>query len=259
MGDANRFDGYSVLVTGGSSGIGLAAARKFLSLGAKVTIGGRDPDRLAAARVSLGSEAVTTVSADVATVDGCRATVSAALNATGRLDVLFTNAGNYETAPIDDMTEAAWDRTIDTHLKGTFFCVQAAVEALREAAGCVVTMASDGGILGLRGGWAPYCAAMGGVVNLTRQLALDLAPRVRVNAIAPGPVATEHLMKDLSAAQYGGFTDAADPAQALVETLPLRRLVTPEEVADAVIFVVAARSMTGAILNLDTGTTVGIP
>src|SRR5205823_10968855 len=99
--------------------------------------------------------------------------------------------GNYEAAPLAEVTEDMWDRTVDTHLKGTFFCVQASEPALRATRGCVVTMASDAGLLGFRGGWAAYCAAMGGVVNLTRQLAVDLAPEVRVNALAPGPVGTQ--------------------------------------------------------------------
>ena len=254
------FEDRSVLVTGGSRGIGLATARRFLELGAFVTIGGRDPARLEQARAHLDAhERVASAVADVATVEGCRATVGAALGAFGRLDVLFTNAGSYEAAPIDEVTEELWDRTIDTHVKGTFFCVQAAAPALREARGSVVTMASDAGLLGFRGGWAAYCAAMGGVVNLTRQLAVDLAPGVRVNAVAPGPVGTEHLHQDIAAATYGGFEEAEDPARAVVETVPLKRMTTPEEVADAVAFVASARSMTGSILSIDGGTTIALP
>jgi NAD(P)-dependent dehydrogenase (short-subunit alcohol dehydrogenase family) len=120
-------------------------------------------------------------------------------------------------------------------------------------------MASDAGVAGLAGGWAAYCAAKGGVVNLVRQLALDLAPEVRVNCIAAGPVATDHLLEDLSAGTYGGIGHSDDPAKALAATLPLRRLITPEEVADAVVFVASSRSMTGAALGLDAGTTAGLP
>jgi NAD(P)-dependent dehydrogenase (short-subunit alcohol dehydrogenase family) len=252
--------GRSVLITGGSRGIGFATARRFLSRGANVTIGGRDETRLDAAREALDADRrLATVAADVATVEGCRAAVAAALDAFGRLDVLFTNAGNYESAPLDEVDEELWNRTIDTHLKGTFFCVQAAVPALQEAEGCVVTMGSDAGLLGFRGGWAAYCAAMGGVVSLTRQLAVDLAPRVRVNAVAPGPVGTEHLYEDLASATYGGFEDAEDAARAVVETVPLKRMIPPEDVADAVVFLASARSMTGAILSVDAGTTIALP
>lgn len=250
----------SVLITGGSRGIGFATARRFLSGGANVTIGGQDETRLGSARSELQADAhLATVAADVGTVEGCRATVAAALDAFGRLDVLFTNAGGYESAPLEEMDEELWNRTIDTHLKGAFFCVQAAVQALRETGGCVVAMSSDAGLLGFRGGWAAYCAAMGGVVGLTRQLAADLAPRIRVNAVAPGPVGTEHLLADLAASSYGGFEHAEDAAEAVIGSVPLKRMVSPEDVAEAVVFLATARSMTGAILSVDGGTTIALP
>ncbi len=252
--------GWSVLITGGSRGIGLATARRFLSGGASVAIGGRDAARLDAARKSLDADTrLITVAADVATVEGCGATVAAALDAFGRVDVLFTNAGSYESAPLDEVDEELWNRTIDTHLKGAFFCVQAAAPALREAGGCVVMMASDAGLLGFRGGWAAYCAAMGGVVALTRQLAIDLAPGVRVNAVAPGPVATEHLYEDLVTASYGGFEQVDDATRAVSETVPLKRMIPPEDIAEAVVFLASARSVTGAILSVDGGTTIALP
>jgi NAD(P)-dependent dehydrogenase (short-subunit alcohol dehydrogenase family) len=253
-----EWDGRVVLVTGGSRGIGLATATEFLEAGAGVVIAGRSEEILKSVVETLGHRARGVV-ADVSTVAGCDAAVAAALDAFGRLDVLFTNAGNYESAPLGQVTEAMWDRTIDTHLKGTFFCVQAAAPALRAVRGCVVTMASDAGLLGFRGGWAAYCAAMGGVVNLTRQLAVDLAPDVRVNAVAPGPVGTEHLYQDLSAASYGGFEAATDAVQAVTDTLPLGRIAEPSEIARAVVFLAGMASMTGAVLSVDAGTTIALP
>jgi NAD(P)-dependent dehydrogenase (short-subunit alcohol dehydrogenase family) len=255
-----EWDGRVVLVTGGSRGIGLATAARFLEAGASVLIAGRSEESLRSAAGRLGhGDRAGRVAADVSTVAGCDAAVAAALDAFGRLDVLFTNAGSYESAPLGEVTEQMWDRTIDTHLKGTFFCAQAALPALRAARGCVVTMASDAGLLGLRGGWAAYCAAMGGVVNLTRQLAVDLAPDIRVNAVAPGPVGTERLYQDLSGAAYGGFEAATDAVQAVTETLPLRRIVEPEEIARAVFFLAGMTSMTGAVLSVDAGTTIALP
>jgi NAD(P)-dependent dehydrogenase (short-subunit alcohol dehydrogenase family) len=254
------WDGRVVLVTGGSRGIGLATAKRFRDGGARVVIAGRSAEALASAAAALGHEGrIATVAADVGTVAGCYAAVDYAVTAFGGLDVLFTNAGNYESAPLGEVTEDMWDRTVDTHLKGTFFCVQAAAPALRAARGCVVTMASDAGLLGFRGGWAAYCAAMGGVVNLTRQLAADLAPDVRVNAVAPGPVGTEHLYADLSAASYGGFEGATDAVQAVTQTLPLRRIIEPDEVARAVCFLAGLESMTGSVLSVDAGTTIALP
>src|SRR6266511_615434 len=274
-----EFQGASVLITGGTRGIGLATARRFLELGARVTIGGlrresvqraagglrresvqraagglrRESVQRAAGELDAGDRLAQVV-ADVFHTEGCRAT-----EAFGGVDRLFANAGNYDSVPLEEVTEEFWDRTLATHLKGLFFCVQAALPALRSSRGAVVAMASDAGVAGLRGGWAAYCAAKGGVVNLVRQLALDLAPEIRVNCIAAGPVATEHLFHDLADGSYGGIGGVDDPAKALAGTLPLRQLITPDEVADAVVFLAASRSMTGAALSLDAGTTAGLP
>jgi len=254
------WEGRAILITGGSRGIGLATAGRFLGAGASVMISGRSAAALAAAEAELSCpDRLRTVAADVSTVAGCRVAATAAQEAFGRLDVLFTNAGNYEAAPVAEVTEEMWDRTIDTHLKGTFFCAQASELALRATRGCVVTMASDAGLLGLRGGWAAYCAAMGGVVNLTRQLAVDLAPDVRVNALAPGPVGTQHLYDDLASASYGGFEETGDAVAAVTQTLPMRRIIEPDEIARAVLFLAGMESMTGSVLSVDGGTTIALP
>ena len=251
-----------VLITGGTRGIGLATAELFVSSGAAVVVAGRRQQALDDAVARLGGTdagRVRGVVADVSTVTGCSAAVAAAVDGFGRLDVLFANAGGYESAPLGAVTEELWDQTIDTHLKGTFFTIQAAARFLRDSRGCVVTMASDAGLLGMRGGWAAYCAAMGGVLNLTRALALDLAPDVRVNAVAPGPVATETLHAQMTGGEYGGFESAGDPLAAMAATLPLGRLVDPGEVARAVVFLAEAAAMTGAVLSVDGGTSIGLP
>ena len=235
------WDDRVVLVTGGSRGIGLATAKRFCDGGASVVIAGRSEDALASAAADLGYDGrVRTVAADVGTVAGCYAAVDCAVTAFGRLDVLFTNAGGYESAPLGEVTEDMWDRTIDTHLKGTFFCVQAAAGALRAVRGCVVTMASDAGLLGFRGGWAAYCAAMGGVVNLTRQLAADLAPEVRVNAVAPGTV--------LWPESY-----SASARRVLTARIPLGRAGDPSDVAGAIRYLAEAEFVTGAVIPVDGG------
>jgi len=148
------WEGRAVLITGGSRGIGLATASRFLGAGASVTIAGRSEDALAAARAELSCpDRLRTVAADVSTVPGCRAAATAALDAFGRLDVLFTNAGSYEAAPVAEVTEDMWDRTIDTHLKGTFFSVQASESALaRNPRLRRDQWRRDAGLLGFRGG-----------------------------------------------------------------------------------------------------------
>jgi NAD(P)-dependent dehydrogenase (short-subunit alcohol dehydrogenase family) len=254
------FSGRSVLITGGARGIGLATAKRFLELRARVAIGARSPSSAEeAARVLDAGDRLVTVSADVSTVAGCERTVTSCLDAFGAIDVLFTNAGNYESAPIEQMSEEVWDRTLDTHLKGTFFCIKAALGALRASRGCIITMSSDAGLSGLKGGWSAYCAAKGGIANLTRQLAMDLAPEVRINCVAPGPVGTQHFYDDMRASAYGGFETSSDPLTELNATVPLGRVVKPEEVAQVVEFLAVAEALTGAVVSIDGGTTAGLP
>lgn len=241
--------GKTAVVTGGARGLGLATASLCLERGACVVVGARHEESLAVAVERLdGGDRVATVASDISTLAGCRAVAETAIAAFGTIDVLFTNAGVYGTADVEEMSEELWDAIVDSNLKGTFFCVQAALPALRRARGAVVTMASDAGLVGVRGGCSAYGAAKAGIVNLTRQLALDLAPDVRVNCIAPGFIATEKLL-------------ARDDANAVVERLsditPRGRLGTPEEVARAVLYAIEADFMTGAVISLDGGITSG--
>jgi NAD(P)-dependent dehydrogenase (short-subunit alcohol dehydrogenase family) len=239
----------TVVVTGGARGLGLAAAQLFLQRGARIVIGALHAESLASAVSTLdGGDRVAAVASDIATVAGCRAVAQAALEAFGTIDVLFTNAGVYATAEVEEMSEETWGAIIDSNLKGTFFCVQAALPALRRARGVVIAMASDAELVGVRGGCSAYGAAKAGIVNLTKQLALDLAPDVRVNCIAPGFIATEKLL---------ARADADAVIKSLSQITPLQRLGTPAEVADAAVYAAESDFMTGATISLDGGITSG--
>ena len=249
------FAGKRVLVTGGTRGIGRATVAAFLAAGARVAVNGRSEVSTRQVAAAVGANAVA-APGDIASAEACRALVQKAAEELGGLDVLVNCAGIAKGGPVEQVTEALWDATLDTNLKGTFFCTQAALPFLRQSKGNVVNLASDAGLIG-EIGLAVYCASKGGVVNLTRALALELAPDVRVNCVCPGYVDTDMVRRDVIDA-------SADPKAteaALAASAPLNRIAAPEEIAAAILYLAsgAARFMTGAALQIDGGTTAGHP
>jgi NAD(P)-dependent dehydrogenase (short-subunit alcohol dehydrogenase family) len=249
------FDSKRVLVTGSSRGIGLATARNFLELGARVAINGSSNASTAAAIDSLaGGGRVVAAAGDVSSVAGCESIVHAAIEALGGLDVLVNNAGVAEDLPMEECDEALWDRTLDINLKGTFFCSRAALDALRASAGSIVNVASVSGLLGFENSTI-YCASKGGVVNLTRAMAVELAPTIRVNCVCPGYVDTDMVRRDY-------FDQTDDPAAAereAADSVPLKRISTPGEIARSISYLASAdaRFITGHALTLDGGESAG--
>ena len=244
-----------VLVTGGTRGIGRATVEAFLAEGAKVAVNGRTAASADQAVRSLGPKAVA-APGDVSTVAGCKAAVKAAIADLGGLDILVNCSGVATHGPAEEVNEALWDATIDTNLKGTFFCIQAALPALRASGGNIVNLASDAGLIG-ETGLAVYCASKAGVVNLTRALALELSPAIRVNCVCPGYVDTDMVRRDV-------IDVAADPQaveRALAASAPLNRIAAPQEIAAAILYLASdnARFMTGSALQIDGGTTAGHP
>jgi len=249
------FTDKRVLVTGGSRGIGFGVVAAFLEAGARVAVNGRSDASVAAAMHSLGdSGSLVAAPGDVGTLDGCEAAASAAIDAMGGLDILVNSAGVGHFRNIEDCDEALWDETMDINLKGTFFCCRAAVPALRTSKGNIVNIASDAGLMGTAG-LSVYCASKGGVVNMTKALALELAPEIRVNCVCPGFVDTDMVRRD--------HIDQADnpsaSEQELIDFAPLKRIATPAEIAQAVLYLAApdTRFVTGAALQIDGGTTAG--
>ena len=250
-----EFSGKRVLVTGSSRGIGQATARLFCESGAQVAVNGRTPDSTAAGMAALGdSDRLVAAPGDVSSVAGCEAVVGAAVEELGGLDILVNSAGVAFFLPVDDSDEAVWDATLDTNLKGTFFCMRAAADPLRESGGNIVNVASDAGLIGEKG-LSVYCASKGGVVNLTRAMALELAPAVRVNCVCPGYVDTDRVRRD-------GIDQADDPQsaeQTIVDYAPLKRISKPTEIAKAIAYLAGedALFITGSALQIDGGSTAG--
>jgi NAD(P)-dependent dehydrogenase (short-subunit alcohol dehydrogenase family) len=251
------FTGKRVLVTGGTRGIGRATVEGFLERGARVAVNGSTAESAnhAVAALDAGDNAFA-VPGNIATVAGCRATVAAAIEGLGGLDVLVNNAGAAEGRALADCDEDQWDRIVDTNLKGTFFCIQAAAPALKEARGCIVNI---GSILGVRGSGhfsSIYCASKGGVVNLTRDLAIELGPEIRVNCLCPGAIDTE-MLQGLGARLGDG--DIEKGYEVLSEKAPLRRVARPQEMANAVLYLASdlASFVTGSIHLADAGMSAG--
>jgi NAD(P)-dependent dehydrogenase (short-subunit alcohol dehydrogenase family) len=244
MGEADR----AVLVTGASRGIGKATAQAFLNGGARVAINGRTVESVLKAIAELGAhDRLVAAPGDVATVAGCQAAVRAALNAFGKLGVLVNNAGVYSRANMADSEEALWDTMINVNVKGTYFCSRSALPALKASCGVIVNVASEAGLRGYAG-ITMYCASKGAVVNLTRSMARELAPKVRVNCVCPGVIDT-----DMARAR------GADALRDEADYYPLKRIGTADEVAKAILYLASpdAGFITGASLAIDGGATAG--
>ena len=190
------FTDKRILVTGSSRGIGFDIAKTFLDAGARVAINGRTAQSVSVAIERLGyGERLIAAPGDVGTVAGCESAVKTAEEAFGGLDILVNSAGIGAGRPIEDCDEAMWDAHLDVNLKGLFFCCRAALSALRKSRGNIVNIASDAGLMGVPG-IVVYCASKGGVVNMTRAMALEVAPEVRVNCVCPGYVDTDMIRRD---------------------------------------------------------------
>ena len=249
------FTDKRVLVTGGRRGIGFAIAEAFIDAGAHVAINGKTEQSVSAARERLGGgEHVVAAPGDIGTVPGCESAVKTAIDAFGGLDILVNSAGIGSGRPIEDSDEAMWDAHVDVNLKGLFFCCRAALPALRKSKGNIVNIASDAGLMGCPG-IVVYCASKGGVVNMTRAMALEVAPDVRVNSVCPGYVDTDMIRRD----HIDKKDDPAAAEQRMIDYAPLKRIASPAEISQAVLYLASfqARFVTGAALPIDGGSTAG--
>ncbi len=248
-----KFDDKRVLVTGGARGIGAAAAAAFLGRGARVAVGARSPASFDAFALRHDARRVVPAIGDIRDRAGAHRMVAAAVERLGGLDVLVNSAGVFAEIAIADVSQEHWDETLGINLSGTFFCSQAALPALVGAAGNIVNVASDAGLIGYPNGSA-YSAAKGGVVNLTRSMAVELARRVRVNCVCPGNVETDMIFN--AAAASGDAEGYLERARARA---PWKRMAQPADVAAAILYLASdeARSTTGAALVVDGGGTAG--
>jgi 3-oxoacyl-[acyl-carrier protein] reductase len=245
-----RLAGKTAVVTGGGSGIGRAAARRFAAEGARVAVVDLDGDAAEATRAELGDDALA-LQLDVTDADAVGARIAEIADALGRIDVYFNNAGVPQAAKkLEDTSAAEWDRIMDVNLRAFFVGAQAVAPLMRAAGGGSIVVTSSIAAARPRPGIATYVASKAGVNGLVRALALELAPdRIRVNAIAPVAVRTP-MLKEFA---------FADSEQATIErvegSIPLGRLTEPEDVAAAALYLASdeARCITGIVLNVDGG------
>lgn len=253
-----RLAGNVALITGGNSGIGSATGALFAREGAAVALTGRNQERgdqIVKAIRESGGDALF-IQSDVRFADQCREAVEQTLERFGKIDVLFNNAGVWHPNSVPDCTEEEWDETIDSSLKGAFLMSKYALPSMIERGSGSIIHCSSG--WGFDGGSkaAAYCAAKGGLVVMTKAMAIDHGrDGIRVNCICPGDVKTPMLTDDaenrgMSWEEYSGSSAAERP---------LGRIGTVDEIAEAVLFLASDQSsfMTGAALVVDGGGIAG--
>jgi pteridine reductase len=245
MPEEKKLHGRVALVTGAGKRLGRAVATRLAQEGADVAVHYGKSKTEALSLVSeieaMGRRAAA-FSAELTDVRAIQKLVDDVAKHFGRLDILINSAANFLETKFGATTEASWDASLDTNLKAPFFCAQAAAPYLTQSGkGVIINFADIGGLLGWRE-YLPHSISKAGVILMTRVLARELAPKVRVNAIAPGTI-----------------TMPGDPPELeanFISCAPLKRTGRPEDVADAVVYLIGAEFVTGHVLVLDGGRTL---
>jgi 3-oxoacyl-[acyl-carrier protein] reductase len=244
-------NGRVVLVTGAGSGLGAAIARRFAGGGARVLV--TDVDGGAAEHVAAGLSDAIALEVDVTSSAQVEAAVQVAEQRFGGLDVLIANAGlTHRLGPVEDLPESEFDRVVGINVKGVFLCAKYAIPALRRRGRGVIVNTASIAAVAPRAGLAVYNASKGAVATMTRSLAVELAPMIRVNAVMPVAADTNFMLGSFD----GGLTDTT--RDALVGTIPMGRLCEPEDVAAAVEYLASddAAFLTGVCLPVDGGRSI---
>ena len=248
-GESRTLENQTVLITGGGSGVGLECAKAFAAKKANVFITGRNADKLKNACETLGPKAAYIVG-DVVKASSASAAFKAAINTFGRpVTTLINNAGTILRKTAQETSDEEWANVMDINVKGVFnFSRAFAQQDMR--GGSIVNVSSTCGQVGAAG-LAAYCASKGAVDQLTRSMALELAPRqITVNAVAPGAINSPML-----------FSQHTDPKQAEtvvernMQSIPIGQVAEPQEIARAIVFLATEKHITGTILSVDGGYT----
>lgn len=245
----NLFAGKTAIVTGASRGVGRATAVRLAEGGANVVVNFLSNDGEAAETVRLcrekGVEAIA-VQGDVSEFMAAREIAKQALEKFGRIDLLVCNAGVWEGAPIEEMSEELWNKVLNTNLKSAWAMTKACVPAMKKQPSAAIVMVSS--TAGQRGeaNYSNYAASKGGQISFTKALASELCPKIRVNAVAPGWIETAMVRPVFEDEAY---------KRSVLKSIPLNRMATTDDVALAICFLLSdwSRHITGEIVNINGG------
>jgi 3-oxoacyl-[acyl-carrier protein] reductase len=243
----------AALVTGGGTGIGRGTAVELARRGCRkiaitYTVSVDDANSTCAELAALGAEAVA-IKMDVRSEAEVRSTVGAVVGRFGQLDILVNNAGLTRYVPLADlegMTDDIWSLTLDTNLRGTFYCCRAAAPYLRQTKGAVVNLGSMAGVRGA-GSSVAYAVSKAGVIHMSKVLAVALSPEIRVNSVSPGFVQTRWMERGV-----GKDASVAEAIRVGAET-PLARVAMPEDVGETIVNLIESRFITGQDIIIDGG------
>ena len=245
----NLFAGKTAIVTGASRGVGRATALRLAEGGANVVVNYLSNDVEALETVEMciakGVEAIP-VRADVSEFTGAQEIAKQTLEKFGRIDLLVCNAGIWDGAAIEDMTEELWNKVINTNLKSAWAMTKACVPAMKKRDSAAIVMVSS--TAGQRGeaNYSNYAASKGGQISFTKALASELCPTIRVNAVAPGWIETAMIRPAFEDKEY---------EKQVIDSIPLKRVATTDDVALSICFLLSdwSRHITGEVLNINGG------
>ena len=228
------FSDQHAVITGGASGIGEAIAERLAETGMRITLMGRNPERLSATADRL---AATSQQVDITDPESVRQGFSAAMQANGPISILVNNAGSAESSPFSKLDQGMWDRMLAVNLTGTYLCTREVIDKMSRAGfGRIINIASTASQKGYAYVSA-YCAAKHGVLGLTRALALEMARKgVTVNAVCPGYTDTDLVARSLDTIVESTGMSREQALAELVKNNPQGRLIQPQEVAETVIW-----------------------
>jgi 3-oxoacyl-[acyl-carrier protein] reductase len=245
----NLFAGKTAIVTGASRGVGRATALRLAEAGANVVVNYLSAEEKAENVVVLckekGVDAIA-VQGDVSEWQAAHNLANKAIEKFGKIDLLVLNAGIWEGSPIEEMSEETWNKVLNTNLKAAWAMSKACVPSMKkQSSGAIVLVSSTAGQRG-EANYSNYAASKGGVQSFTKALASELCPKIRVNCVAPGWIETAMVRPVFEDEAY---------KQSVIDSIPLQRMATPDDVAVSICFLLSdwSRHITGEILNINGG------